>query len=349
VHSEDEAFDYNGNAQYVTKAEASADDRTAVTIEYSVKGEDGYGEWSTTVPSLIDADSLTYKVRALNANYVTVEDETEYTLKINQLAINVYDSMLTEYNGEDQTLTITADKATGVLNDETLTLENATITGRDAEPEAYTVLDDEYTWSVTKADGSDSTNNYTIDVTGSLKINKKKVTITADSIEKPWGADDPEEGFTAKPDGLVEGDEIEYTVKRVPGEIAVTAVTSSDDETIAYDEYEIYVEIEEGKEPKNYDPELVPGKLTIKKTPVIIRSSIEGLEEVYSGTIVTLRAEMAGLDDFPNNYAYQWQIADEEDGEYVDIIENAQSREYEYVLNKDTAGKHYRVVITLTK
>ena len=57
---------------------------------------------------------------------------------------------------------------------------------------------------------------------------------------------------------------------------------------------------------------------------------------------------MAGLDKYPDNYAYQWQISDEKDGPY-DVIEGATGRTYSYVLNNHTSGKFYRVVVTLTQ
>jgi hypothetical protein len=193
--------------------------------------------------------------------------------------------------------------------------------------------------------------NYDITTeTGTYLINKKRVSITADSFTKAWGADDPE--FTANVDGLVGDDQIKYIVRRVAGEWAVTAVSSTDDNTIATDVYRIYIEADEDQ--GNYyvaADELTDGTLTIKKTPVTIESPLDKLGEdktVYSGMIVKLTAMMTGLDEYPDNYTYQWQVAPTEDGTYNDIP-GANERTYSYVLNKDTIGQFYRVVITLTK
>ena len=192
--------------------------------------------------------------------------------------------------------------------------------------------------------------SFTLAADGYVQIDRKQVTFEAITITKPWGADNPELTATVDEEALIGDDKIDYKVLRDPGETATTLVdeaVSSDDTTIAYNTYRTYVVIDE-KDPdlENYEPVLTEGTLTIKKTPVEISSSIDGLEKVYSGTIVTLRAEMEGLDKYPDNYAYQWQISDEEKGPYVDI-EKANEREYNYVLNKDTKDKHYRVVITL--
>ena len=168
IANADAEQEYNGEA-LTAPATATADDGSNSTLEYRVKDENGvYGAWSTTVPSTTDAGTVTYQVRALNDNYVTVTDETEYTLKVTQKAITVSDSTRLEYNGADQTLTIAAAKATGVLDGETLTLNNATITGKNVD--TYTTVNPNYTWSVAKANGEDSTGNYTIEVTGMLVI-----------------------------------------------------------------------------------------------------------------------------------------------------------------------------------
>lgn len=195
--------------------------------------------------------------------------------------------------------------------------------------------------------------NYEISITGNIfTIAKKEVTLSAVAAEKPWGADDPE--LTAEFDGVLEGEEdaIKYTVKRNAGEYAVDnqeAATSGEGLYTYYNEFPIIVEVT--NEPRNYDVETKPSTLKIIKTPVTIYSPLDQLNEgetVYSGMIVTLKAEMAGLDEYPANYAYQWQISDEKDGHY-DVIEGATGRTYSYVLNNNTSGKFYRVVVTLTQ
>lgn len=127
---------------------------------------------------------------------LTVENEGQYanivkeagTLTITKKPLKVSDSLKVEYNGADQTLTIGKDaknyKVESLVSGETLTLTGATITGRAAG--TYTTLDGitdtnptPYTWSVTKADGTtDSTGNYTIEVTGKLEITPREATVS---------------------------------------------------------------------------------------------------------------------------------------------------------------------------
>ena len=320
-----------------------------------------------TVEGMLDGDSVKYDVirdegenagtYAIKASgktaqgyymisYVNVIGEENILFTINPASVELTANSVKEaftYNGEGRTVEGFTSSVEGLTFADTV---KATRTETDAG--TYTTSVE----GVIENETKDSTGNYVVTKVndGSFTIAKKIVTFEAETLIKPWGADDPEGGFKATVTGLVGEDEIGYTVKRIAGETATTRVdeaASSEDTTIAYNDYKIYVEIDEKDEDlKNYEPELINGKLTIKKTPVEIVSSIDGLEEIYSGTIVKLTAKMDGLDDYKNNYAYQWQVADTKDGDYEDI-KDATSRDYEYVLNKDTIGKHYRVVITL--
>ena len=131
--------------------------------------------WSDTKPMFTDVTEATVYVKASNANYEDLK--TSATVTITQKPIEVYAEATRTYNGADQTLEITAaGQQTGktVVSGETLTLNGAKITGKNAGE--YVVLDggnDNYTWNVKKADGTtDSTGNYTISVTGKLTIGK---------------------------------------------------------------------------------------------------------------------------------------------------------------------------------
>ena len=125
---------------------------------------------------------------------------TEATLKITPREIIVTDNMTVVYNGNDQTLTIDANEATGVVSGETLTLTGATITGRNVGE--YTTVG-AYTWSVTKENGSDSTGNYTISVTGKLTITPASVQLMANSDTKVYnGAEQSVSGYTSSVKGL---------------------------------------------------------------------------------------------------------------------------------------------------
>ena len=152
---------YDGAAHTVTE-ETSVTEGTVIT--YSTDGSN----WSENAPAWTDVKAAqTVYVRAENANYETAESSG--TVTITAAAITVTDSATETYDGTEKTLTITADKAEGVVSGETLTLNNAAIKGTDKG--TYTTVNSGYTWSVVKADGTtDSTGNYTISVSGTLTI-----------------------------------------------------------------------------------------------------------------------------------------------------------------------------------
>ena len=348
VDYEDYSGTYDGKAHSATVTPSVT---AGTKVEYQLvvaKGEEE-AAWSTTIPIITDAGNASYRVKVTNPNYNDVE---VFTIKLNVEAKAVTieaakagktygesdpekfaDATISTYFNDELDnidLTVTRPGAGEAENEKAATYTGALTTGLDAKELDKTYPN--YSFTVKDAD---------------FTIAKKTVTFEANSTSKAWGTNDPEEGFTATVTGLVGEDDISYTVKRDAGERAVTAIASSADDTISYDEYRMYVDLDEkDKDLENYDPELKEGTLTIKKTPVVIESSIDGREQVYSGTIVTLTAVMEGLDDYPDNYAYQWQVGDSEDGPF-DIIKGAEERTYKYVLNKHTAGKHYRVVITL--
>ena len=100
--------------------------------------------------------------------------------------------------------------------------------------------------------------NYGGQAEGTFTINGKPVTVTATSITKTYGDPDPEFGVSVE--GLLTGDEIDYTITRAPGEDAVVggdpvtyAITPAGDEVQG-----------------NYVVSFVSGKLTIEP------KSIEG-------------------------------------------------------------------------
>ena len=133
-------------------------------------------------------------------------------MTITKLAITVNDTKKETYDGTEKTLTIAASKASGVLDGETLTLTGATITGTNAS--TYTDVA-AYTWSVVTADGTtDSTDNYTIEVTGTLTIDKAKLTITANSDSKKYdGSALTNSGWKDTPPTGMQGDDAVDSVK----------------------------------------------------------------------------------------------------------------------------------------
>ena len=192
----DAAYDGAAHAGSVTVSDAED-----TTIEYSI---DGGSTWNTNAPTITDVTrgdgntvgGVTVKVRAYNPNYEAADSEhaltAEYSLKVQPLNITVSDSSEVTYNGSEQVLTLGADKATGVLAGEALSLEGAEVKGVDAGD--YSDVP-EYSWSVAKGDGADSTGNYNIAVSGTLtikpvtsavvvKIKGDQQTFTYDGTEK---------------------------------------------------------------------------------------------------------------------------------------------------------------------
>jgi hypothetical protein len=349
-----ESTGYSGTYDGTTHSVTVTPSITAgTTVEYQKIVAEGEEAWSTTVPSIKDVGSVSYNVKVTNPNYEDVTFTIDLSVKAKDVTIaaktagktygekdpeKFEDASISEYyNNElaDIILTVTRPGAGELENEQAGIHKGALTTGLDAE----------------KLNAQYKNYNFTVE-DADFTIAKKEITITANSISKPWGTNDPVEFFATIPEGSLVGDDtISYKVTRETGERATDNAAddvSSDAKgkaVIGIGEYPISVTLT--GETDNYDVKTEPGKLTIIKTPVVIESSIDGLKEVYSGTIVELTAQMDGLDDYPGNYNYQWQIGDSEDGPFVDIENNANDRIYRYILNKHTAGKHYRVIVTI--
>ncbi len=131
----------------------------------------------TTAAVLATCDTLVIKnAEGENVTSKLNIKKVDGSIVVIPAAITVYAEDSRVYTGENQTLDIGAFEGkivTGVVDDETLTLTDATITGNAAGE--YTKLDTETynNWSVAKADGTDSTGNYTIEVTGKLTITQQ--------------------------------------------------------------------------------------------------------------------------------------------------------------------------------
>ena len=326
---------YDGQSHGVTVSEQP--DGSTVTYTYTNKN----GEIVTTAetPTVKDVADGTVKVTVVvtNDNYVTGKRVVDLKVQKRKASIVVNEGQGMTY-GDETEPDLTATEF-DVVDDETL---NYTLSRKEGTEAG------EYGIIVTLGENP----NYNISITdGKFTIARKKVTLSAVPAEKPWGANDPV--LSAEFEGVLEGEEstIDYEVTRDPGEYAVDneeAATSGEGFTY-YNTFDTYVTVK--NDPKNYEVTTAGNVLKIIKTPVTIDSPLDKLadgETVYSGTVITLKAMMAGLDDYEENYAYQWQIADEENGTYVDI-QGATERTYSYVLNNKTAGKFYRVVISLTE
>ncbi len=147
---------YNGKDQkwapaVTDKAGNPLTEGTDYTVEYSTE-------------DFINAGKVTVTITGIG-NYT---GEVERTYTIEKAAIEVADSATKVYNGAEQMFYVQATNATGLVEGEVLTLSDAQVKG--TEPGVYTEVSP-YKWVVVKADGkTDSTGNYTINVSGTLTI-----------------------------------------------------------------------------------------------------------------------------------------------------------------------------------
>ena len=165
------------------KSSTSIEGHDAPSYSYLVK--DGEG-WEPLVGEPVDAGE--YKVVAEWAeagNYPALKAECVFSILKRDLAVS--DSATFTYNGQEQVLDIAVkdNNVTGLVEGETLSLDNATIIGKDFG--TYTKVAEGYAWTVEKADSSASTtDNYTITVTGKLTINRLKVKLVSDDAIKVY-------------------------------------------------------------------------------------------------------------------------------------------------------------------
>ena len=160
-------FTYDGKAHGATVK--VSDLPKGYTLE---KAESSATATDATVDGPVAATADTLVIKNAQGEDVTSKlniKKVDGQIVVNPAVITVHAESELIYNGSDQKLDITAEGAKGVVSDETLTLHGATIAGKNVG--VYTDVAD-YAWSVAKADGSNSTGNYTIDVTGKLTIVK---------------------------------------------------------------------------------------------------------------------------------------------------------------------------------
>ena len=192
----------------------------------------GDENWSETAPAFTDVKETpaTVYVKADNPNYESVTESG--TVTITKAAITLTDETTVTYNGEEQQLVLNAADATGVVAGETLGFKDTpTVKGTNAG----TYKDVNYdTWYVTKANDDDSTGNYELNISGTLTITPKAITVKADDKTKVYDNDattDPE--LTATVTGAVEGDTIKYSLSREEGqnvgEYAITVTVTAEE------------------------------------------------------------------------------------------------------------------------
>ncbi|MCQ2121977.1 MAG: InlB B-repeat-containing protein [Fibrobacter sp.] len=194
--------------------------KKAVTVTADALGKT-YGETdpelTATVDGLVGTDEISYTVtRASGDNVGTYTitpsgdaEQGNYTVSYETGTFTI----------SKKAVTVTAD-ALGKIYGETDPTLTATVTGLvGADEITYTVTrasgDNVGTYTITPS-GAAEQGNYTVSYeTGTFTIAKKAVTVTAEDKRKTFGEDDPI--FTAKVEGLVGDDVIEYSLSREEG------------------------------------------------------------------------------------------------------------------------------------
>ena len=93
-----------------------------------------------------------------------------------------------------------------------------------------------------------------------------------------------------------------------------------------------------------YNQEVTPEEEQIVRT-ITVTSNLEGVEEVYEGTIVTLTATLTGFEDV--EYVMQWQYTPDGGQSIVDI-EGANSSEYSFPITVENSVYLWRLNVTIT-
>ena len=286
------------------------------TVEYST---DGGNTWTTTAPTITDAGEATVKVRATNPNYSNTAT-AEYTLKVNQASISASNSATVTYTGSEQRLDAADGTVSGVVSGEKLTLSGAVVSG--TEQGTYSTLP-AYTWSVAKADGSDSSKNYTltasatlvIEPAGNLTVNAQSVDVTYDGqahgTAATTNASTGTTTLTYYVDGAAEGT-TEFPTFTNAGEHTVRAVASNPNYsnapeatyTIKIGQKALKVNAEDSKAYNGADQtlELTADDLVQNFGPV------SGQTVSVNGAAITGKA----VGEYTAVSAYTWSVADAE-------------------------------------
>ena len=210
---------------------------------------------------------------------------TTGTFTIDRAKVNVIaDNKSKTYGAADPELTWTAE---GLRNNDTEDVLTVSISRADGETVG------EYT--ITPS-GAATQGNYTVEYeTGTFTINAKTATIAANNDSKTYGDDDPT--LTAEVTGVLEGDELTYTLSREEGEsvgnYTITVTASADANT-------------------NYSITTSNGTFTI--TPKAATIAANNANKVYGEEDPDLTAEVSGI---VGNDVLTYEL-EREEGEDVD-------------------------------
>ena len=268
------------------------------------------------------SDSLTLRVIGAEPDGQTAADETMIVV------VNVSKEKTT-YDGAPHSVGFTAVSNTEGFDETKVKMirPEKEISGKDCgvyqtkfEPEDFT-----YEGSAEKIEFVVSN--------GWLQIKPATVNVTLGEYTKKWGDPDPDftEGMTVE--GLMGDDTVEA--------LGLQVIREEGEEP---DFYTVML-ADKKNDSSNYRISAKTGILVIERRKVKVRSSMEGVTEAVAGTEVTLTAEMEGLDT--ERFKFQWQMGDSKDDSSMKDIEGANDPVYTYILDESTAGKYFRVLVSL--
>ncbi len=261
---------YDGQAHSINVVDMEGD-----VLSFSLTGNGT--DWSAAMPQRTDAQAAeTIYVRATNPNY---EDRyASATITITPQRLYVYRQDSKVYDGTPLVQNITAKDLVSVsrlVPGETLTLA-ATASATDVGIHEQTLSG--YTWSVTKADGADSTGNYTITVESLIEITARTVTFTGETAARTYtGETQTITGITA--DGLADGHTFTLTYTASGLDVGEYPGTFGTDLAI--------LDAQGNNVTASYTAAYIPGMLTIVKDPAHIIITAASAEKVYDGTELT--------------------------------------------------------------
>ena len=306
VKGNSETTTYNGLKQSVegfevTGVESEAknyfsNDSVELKEPGSAKAE---GTNAGTCKMNLTGDSFTCTDKNFN---VVKYEVTDGELIINQAKVTVTaDSASKTYGEGDPEFSATVD---GMVNDESSSLIEYVVSRSNTDENVGT-----YEEVVVPA-GEASQGNYSVTfVPADFTIDQAKATVVANPASKIYGDDDP--SFTARVDGLVNGDSedvINYTFSRA----------NTDENVGTYEEVIVPTgETSQG----NYSVEYVPGDFTIAKRAIKVNDSAtfeyNGQEQVLNIDA----AKAVNLADGDRLYLNNAQVKGTEPGTYTDVTE----------------------------
>ncbi|WP_298764478.1 MBG domain-containing protein [uncultured Polaribacter sp.] len=258
---------------------------------------------------------------------------TNGTLSVNKKAITITaDDLSKVYGDVNPTFTMTYD---GFVNGDT-------VAQIDAQPDIASIAtqnSDAGQYDITLANGMD--NNYSFSLTnGTLSVNKKAITITADDLSKVYGDANPT--FTMTYDGFVNGD----TAAEIDAQPDITSIATQNSDAGQYD-----ITLANGMD-NNYSFSLTNGTLSINKKAITITA--DDLSKVYGDVNPTFTMTYDGfvngdtvaqIDAQPDIASIATQNSDA--GQYDITLANGMDNNYSFSLTNGTLSINKKA-ITIT-